>query len=196
DELQEKLKNALGSPFASLAAPRIRIAEALSALDLGKLTVRETGLLERLGARPPEAPLHTAPETGFASDAPFHRLPSVEDAAPASPGYPAPEIQVVAERPLGAIPLQTMPAVLDVQQSTPVIETAPPPEGYEAIAAASLHPEKSSGAREHSPRSHYETKEAIADLIKAKTRDRAIDVLVQYAAQFFEYTAVFVILAH
>src|SRR5690606_10594606 len=72
DELQEKLKNALGSPFASLAAPRIRIAEALSALDLGKLTVRETGLLERLGARPPEAPLHTAPETGFASDAPFH----------------------------------------------------------------------------------------------------------------------------
>jgi hypothetical protein len=85
-------------------------------------------------------------------------------------------------------------SLISAQPKT-AIETGPPPEGYEELTASS-HQRSSEGKTGRSgPRLKYSTTEAIANLSGAKSRDRVIDVLVHYAAQFFEYTAVFAVLS-
>ena len=180
--VRERLQETLGAHVLFRAAPRLRIAEAKAALGLGKLTVRETGLLERLGPRPVEAL------------APASVLPPIEDAehAPEPPAAPAP----IEEEPLAALaPAPARQSSLIGKHSPVVAETGPPPQGYEELTASSLQKNAEARAGRSGPRLRYSTTEAIADLVGAKSRDRVIDVLVHYAAQFFEYTAVFAVLS-
>lgn len=156
DETQAGLLETIGRAGVFRAAPRLRIAEAKSTLGLGKLTVREASLLERLGPRPVEAQLHT---TSSALEPAPVRSSSLDTRAPLA------------------------------------VETAPPPEGYEELTASSHQKDTETKTGRPGPRLKYSTSEAIADLSGARSRDRVIDVFVHYAAQFFEYAAVFAVLS-
>lgn len=229
-ETRQLLQNSLGSNLAFRAAPRLRIAEAKAAMGLFKLTVRETSLLERLGARPIEASIHTAapPEGGEqAIDAPPPKAQDTSHAAALSareeidetPPASLPEaLPVTEEPPQGGdsftsmaplppgddgndeditvlMPAKPRHSSLMGNQAPTVVETGPPPQGYEELTASSQQRNAEAKAGRAGPRLRYSTTEAIADLSGAKSRDRVIDVLVHYAAQFFEYTAVFAVLS-
>lgn len=218
-EVRRRLETSLGSSAELRAAPRLRISEAKAALGLGKLTVRETGLLERLGARPLEAPIHsseaqTAPaspvpdgdEAGgkHADELPRASLPEVaiveETSALSgndSHAHPKPEVShdTPDEDATGLTRVKARHSSLKGNPAPAAVETGPPPEGYEELTAASLQRNTETKAGRSGPRLIYSTTEAIADLTGARSRDRVIDVLVHYAAQFFEYTAVFAILS-
>src|SRR5690606_22321201 len=80
-------------------------------------------------------------------------------------------------------------------QPGPVAETAPPPQDYEQVAVrASLLP-PAPVPSEPPAANAYPLDRARRDLEAAKSRDRVVDVLLEFASQFFEYTAVFAIVS-
>lgn len=85
----------------------------------------------------------------------------------------------------------------EVPPAEAIHETGPPPQDYEDLAAEARQrkpsTEKTPPRGSASPRNTYSFTEAAADLNSARSRERVIDVLVHFAAQFFDYTAVFAI---
>lgn len=199
-DVQRQLGDTIGGAPIFRATLRLRISEALAAMGLGKVTLRDAGLLERMGARPAGASLDTAPPEFVAdiepeptapdSEAPTATLPEVEELPPKG-SFPQsrtdhPTLEPAPARPSSLAKTGNPPAVA---------ETGPPPQGYDELTAAAHNRFNEGRSGRAGPRLKYATPEAIAALSRAKSRDRVIDVLVHYAAQFFEYTAVFAVLS-
>ncbi len=173
------VRDLLGQEVRILVASQLRMDEG-SAYATGTLVEkRKASLLRRFGPRPPEE------ETA--------RLPAAT--ASASTENSSAESAPVESRPLVT---ENAPPPLPVADKEPIHETGPPPQDYDDIAAqAKRHKEslaeRTSPQGSASPRNTYTFKEASDDLAAARTRERVIDVLVHFAAQFFDYTAVFAI---
>lgn len=204
-EVRDQLVGAIGASAIFRASLRLRISEALTAMELGKLTVRETGLLESAGPRPREASIHAAPGALFSepsdevesADAPSEAetaVPPEVEEQPTSEQRAALAQDALPDHPT-LEPARARPGSLSSTQTPPIVETGPPPVGYEELTAAAHNRAAEARAGRSGPRLKYATTEAIAALSSAKSRDRVIDVLVHYAAQFFQYTAVFAVLS-
>lgn len=187
----EAITDAVGPAFELMVTSRLRMDEALAYLEGSRLSVRETSLLDRFGARP----LDPAPRSQGLSHPPPVEERHADAIAPPPASVPQQIDPLGPDSAFEQSPVRPLGASAGVLNGHPGpgAETGPPPEDYEELTtrASEFPPPLTSST----PARTYDRQQAIADLRAAKTRDRAIDVLVDYAAQFFDYTALFAILS-
>lgn len=213
EEDQNAIQEVVGALVEVQICSKLRFNEALHFLESRPSGARVDRVLEELGARPILTPGTLDPET---RPEPFdEHLLHAEAVSAVSPSQPPGSIAVEASSKPPAPTRSSTPAPISdpkiveindelhpasVRRSllddSPIsaAETGPPPEDYEEVArSASLF--APAGLSSPSPRASYAPNEAAQDLLAAKTRDRVIDVLLHFAAQYFDYTALFAVLS-
>ncbi len=105
---------------------------------------------------------------------------------------PAPRVNLLHH---SISPLEPMSSEsTQLEETASLGETAPPPEGYEAIAARTDVGKRRPIKGSASPRHTYSSAEATQDLLGAKSRERVVDILIHFAAQYFDYAGIFAVI--
>lgn len=200
------IREILGDLTEIRICSRLRFNEALHFLETGSDGPRAERLLTELGARPIGDPKRESlerlkefspePQSTRSDDAaPPHLAPNVAPPIPPTEAslpfaVSTPEIN---ENDSALRPASVRLSTLGESWISLAAETGPPPDGYEEVARSATGA-PTAAVVSPSPRPNYANAEAAEDLAGAKTRDRVIDILVHFAAQYFDYTAVFAVL--
>jgi HEAT repeat protein len=197
EEVEQDLGFALGVTIAQRAAPLVRIRQAI-ARDYGLALDRRTlRLIAKLEGRPDPSPSSMpSPRRGFTEMQALPRPPSIppiqyglpsEPPAPpdAPPPSPPPE-RVDSERPAPRAE-SSAPPPSTAEPAGPESRRAPPDLARWARAATRA------GRRKTRHRGPYTAAMAEADFLDAETRDDVLRALFDFAAQYFEYAALFAV---
>ncbi len=200
------LAESVGAPFQVQVTTTLRMTEALAMFTGDELAPRITTVLDRLGPRLRLTPASRPPQGGSMPPDPqevetvVDRLPRVAPVS-ASPEEPPGKLSsqglalFTDARPHE--PLAAHPSALSEQGGAFQAETAPPPIGYEDIAAFSGTPSSQVPSTESSPkRNIYRLDEAIEDLESAMDRDRIVEVVVHFASSVFDYAVAFSVVSN
>jgi hypothetical protein len=221
-DVEDQLSFALGMPVEQRVAPMVRIRQALAATYGLPLERRMQRLIARLSGKPPAGgsipPLVSHPPAMVEpprppSTPPFRPSPAFGTATTTMPkhritsaGFPMPALPVV-EGVEGVDPAANTVLLHDGEPLglPPRVSTAPPPAISDAPAAGptsrppSIKPsllqrDVVAGARASRRRRGPITLElAKQELEEAGDRDALLDVFFDFARQFFDYAAVFIV---
>jgi len=193
-EAGKKVGELLGDDTEYQITAEVRVEEAIAYSEGQLVEGRASQLLDRLGTRLPPPPsvlpvrppvAQVLPDVAPVSESARISRPTPQQAPPPSEARDSlPDS--AALRPMSARMLQ-----LEEQSPNSVNETAPPPVGYDDMAASATHAPVITGKSSRPPRPIYSIEEAESDLSVAKNRDRVVDILIHFAATQFTYTACF-----
>lgn len=177
---KEQVSELLGEPCEIMLTTTLRLQEALYMFNGEDLPKRLAQLIDKLGKRLSLSQIDDVPrdEPHVAQQVPGMLPPVVPVAQPAADVLePAPVETKSLTRP---------------ETHGQLDDTAPPPHGYQDVAALSAIP-SSIAAPSARPRDHYNLKDAEHDLSTATTRERLVDVLLRFCACHFQYVAAFAV---
>ncbi len=177
EHVAQELSVEVGAPLRQLAAPRVRIQQAVAREYGVRIPERASLVLRRLEGRPSAPPLTRGPSIDF------KQMP----------------------RPQSVPPLALISGVPQSFDAT----TGPPPVDYEHLTQSELPPDAPTSPEpsEDAPlraiprvtssrpqrRGPYTAAMAERDLLAAKSHDDVADAFFDFAAQYFEYAALFAV---
>lgn len=195
-DVEDSLSFSLGARIAQRAAPLVRIKQALARdfeLPLDRRMLRLVAKLEgRPDPSPSSMPIGMRDATGFPKlPRPASIPPIAYPPAPAEPAEPAAPVEPVETKErLPAPPAEPSPQLATlITPRHPAEKTEPsrrePPAWLEQRAT------RARGRRRH--RGPYTAAMAESDLVEAESRDDVIAAFFDFASQYFEYSALFLV---
>ncbi len=171
-EVLADLEFALGLGIAQRATTLVRVQQAI-ARDYGlAIEQRVERVLARLDGRPDPHP-------------------SVPAAAPDAPD--APQAEPAPEKPIEEAAAAAEPVVAEVP--SPATRTSIPPRSLPNIDLLAMARAERQARRQRRRLGPYTLSMAESDLLEAKSRDEVVGAFYDFAAQYFEYSALFAVQA-
>lgn len=195
-DVEDSLSFSLGAQIVQRAAPLVRIKQALArdfALPLDRRMLR---LVAKLEGRPDPSP-SSMPIGMREAGAGFPKLPRPASLPPFDYPPPAAEPEASVQQSPAAVPERSPAATTEPKRELATLITPRhPAEKAEPAPREAPAWLRQSAARERGRRRHrgpYTAALAESDLLEAESRDDVIAAFFDFASQYFEYSALFVV---